>query len=72
MRQLITVSLDRALKQRLEKFAKKHRMNRSELVKKAIQRYINVQEFDELRERLVPKAEKAGFFTDEDVYGTPD
>jgi len=68
MRALITVSVDPALKKRVEVFAKKHKMNRSELVKNALQRYMNIQEFEELRERFVPLGEKAGYFTDEDVF----
>lgn len=72
MRQLITVSVDAGLKKRLESYAKKHKMNRSELVKNAIQRYLNIQEFDELRQRFVPLAEKASYFTDEDVFREKD
>jgi hypothetical protein len=29
---------------------------------------MNMEEFDELRERFVPLGEKAGYFTDEDVF----
>ena len=68
MRSVMTVSLDNKLKMRVEKFAKAHNLKRGEVVKTALQRYLNLEEFEELRSRLIPYAEKAGIFTDEDVY----
>ncbi|MCU0849510.1 MAG: ribbon-helix-helix domain-containing protein [Spirochaetes bacterium] len=68
MREILTVSLDRALKTRVEKAAKRLHVSKSELVKKAIEKYIAKEEFHELRSLLMPYAEKAGYFTDEDVF----
>lgn len=68
MREILTISVDRALKMKVEKAAKRLKVSKSELVKKAIEKYIVKEEFQELRSLLVPHAEKAGYFTDEDVF----
>ncbi|MBP7739075.1 MAG: ribbon-helix-helix protein, CopG family [Spirochaetes bacterium] len=68
MREILTISVDKALKNKVERAAKRLRVSKSELVKKAIEKYIVKEEFDELRNLLIPYAEKAGYFTDEDVF----
>ena len=68
MREILTISVDKALKIKVERAAKRLRVSKSELVKKAIEKYIIKEEFDELRNLLMPYAEKAGYFTDEDVF----
>jgi metal-responsive CopG/Arc/MetJ family transcriptional regulator len=68
MREILTISLDKALKTKVERAAKQLKVSKSELVKKAIEKYIVKEEFRELRALLIPYAEKAGYFTDEDVF----
>lgn len=68
MREILTISVDKELKNKVERAAKRLRVSKSELVKKAIEKYIVKEEFEELRNMLIPYAEKAGYFTDEDVF----
>lgn len=68
MREILTISIDSKLKNKIEKTAIKFNVSKSELVKKAIEKYIVHEEFHELRSILVPYAEKAGYFTDEDIF----
>ncbi len=68
MREILTISIDKALKTKVERAAKQLKVSKSELVKKAIEKYIVKEEFRELRALLIPYAEKAGYFTDEDVF----
>jgi metal-responsive CopG/Arc/MetJ family transcriptional regulator len=68
MREILTISVDKTLKSKVEKAAKRLKVSRSELVKRAIEKYIVKEEFRELRALLIPYAEKAGYFTDEDVF----
>ena len=68
MREILSISLDKSLKDKIARAAKRFRISRSELVKKAIEKYIAHEEFHELRELLVPYGEKAGYYTDEDIF----
>ncbi len=68
MREVLTISIDRGLKQKVDKAAQMLHVSKSELVKKAIEKYIAHEELKELRNLLVPCGEKAGYFTDEDIF----
>jgi metal-responsive CopG/Arc/MetJ family transcriptional regulator len=68
MREVLSISLDKKLKAKVEKAARKFKMSKSELVKLAIEKYIAHEELKELRSILVPYAEKAGYLTDEDIF----
>ena len=64
----ITIRLPEDLKSKLESASKKTNLGTSQLVREAVRRYLAVQRFRELRAETVPYAEKAGFYTDEDVF----
>jgi len=68
MREALTISIDSKLKRKIEDSSKNYNMSKSELVKKAIEKYIAVQEFRDLREQLLPYAERVGILTDDDIY----
>jgi metal-responsive CopG/Arc/MetJ family transcriptional regulator len=68
MREILTISVDKALKTKVERAAKRLKVSKSELVKKAIEKYIVKEELQDIRALLIPYAEKAGYFTDEDVF----
>jgi len=70
MRQILTVSIDDELKKRIEATAKKYKVTKSDIVKNAANKYLLEEEFLDIRNKFVPKAQKAGFFTDEDVFKT--
>lgn len=56
------------LRKDLEKISKKTNLASGQIAREAIRRYIIVQRFHELREKTITYAEKAGFYTDEDVF----
>jgi metal-responsive CopG/Arc/MetJ family transcriptional regulator len=68
MREILSISLDKSLKDKVEKTAERLSVSKSELVKKAIEKYISHEELKEIRAMLVPYGEKAGFYTDEDIF----
>jgi metal-responsive CopG/Arc/MetJ family transcriptional regulator len=68
MREILSISLDKNLKNKIEKTAAKLNVSKSELVKKAIEKYISHEELKDIRSKLVPFGEKAGYYTDEDIF----
>ena len=68
MREILSISLDKSLKNKIEKPATKLSVSKSELVKKAIEKYISHEELKEIRSILVPYGEKSGYYTDEDIF----
>ncbi|EMF84118.1 ribbon-helix-helix protein, CopG family [Leptospira weilii serovar Topaz str. LT2116] len=68
MRALLTVSVEPALKKRIDAFSKEVGVSRSDVVKSALRKYLQKEELETLRKRLIPKAQKTGYFTDEDVF----
>jgi metal-responsive CopG/Arc/MetJ family transcriptional regulator len=68
MRSTLTVSLPEDVARDLETLVKRTGKSRSQVVQDALRRQISIERFRSLRERLVPKARRAGFHTDEDVF----
>mgnify|MGYP000934380776 CR=1 FL=1 len=68
MRAILSVSVDPALKRKLERLAKDSKRRKSDLVKEALQRFLAEQEFRRLRENSLKFGRKAGLLTDEDVF----
>ena len=69
MNETITIGLPRNLKRRLDGLAQSSGMNRSDVVREALRRYVNRKEFRQLRLEMVPEAGSQGICTDEDVFG---
>lgn len=68
MRSVVTISLPPKLAKELEQAAKRLGVPKSQYVRKAIERALLAQKFEQLRKELVPAARKAGIVTDEDVF----
>ncbi len=68
MREVLSVSVDKKLKRKLNNASKRFKISRSELVKLAVEKYITHEDFRELRALLIPYAERAKCFTDEDIF----
>jgi len=68
MSKTITVRLDDKLAQKLDHVAEYSGRSRSDVVRDALRRQLALAILDEVREELVPLAEKQGIFTDEDVF----
>ena len=63
----LTIRLDPALEEALDRIAKRTGRTKSEIAREAIKRQIAVARFRELRRRTLPFAEAQGLVTDEDV-----
>jgi metal-responsive CopG/Arc/MetJ family transcriptional regulator len=64
----ISVTLPSKMKAQLDRWAKKEQQKKSEIIRDALRRYFAQREFRELRERMIPRAQKMGIYTDEDVF----
>jgi metal-responsive CopG/Arc/MetJ family transcriptional regulator len=68
MRDTISISLPRDLKERLDGLVQLNQMNRSDVVREALRQYIHKEEFRQLRREMIPRAESRGIYTDDDVF----
>lgn len=64
----ITIRLDKDLDDLLMKASKRSRKNRSEIAREALRRQLRLEQFEEIRKRILPFAEARGFLTDEDIF----
>jgi predicted transcriptional regulator len=66
----LTVRLPDTLRRELEKLARQRGRPAGEIVRESLSRYLAVERFRALREKVLPFAEAQGFLTDEDVFKT--
>ena len=64
----LTIRLDKDLDKLLTKASKRSGKNRSEIAREALRRQLRLEQFEELRKRIMPFAEARGILTDEDVF----
>jgi predicted transcriptional regulator len=64
----LTIRLDAELEKQLDRLAERTGRSRSEIVREALRRQLAVSQFQEIRKRMMPFAEAAGYLTDEDVF----
>jgi len=64
----VTIRLDEKLAQKLDHVAERSGRTRSDIIRDALRRQLAIAILDEIREELVPLAEKRGVYTDEDVF----
>lgn len=60
--------MDKGLDKLLTKASKRSGKNRSEIAREALRRQLRLEQFEELRKRIMPFAEARGILTDEDVF----
>ena len=68
MRESISISLPEDLKAELDEAVLAEGVSRSDVVREAVREYLFIKRFRALRQELIPYAEAAGVFTDEDVF----
>lgn len=68
MQSSLTVSIPSQIKRKLDTVSKKEHMRKGEIVRDALKQYFAQNEFQKLRKMVIPKAQKRGYFTDEDVF----
>jgi predicted transcriptional regulator len=64
----LTIRLDKELERLLSKASKRSGKNRSEIARDALRRQLRLEQFEELRKRIMPFAEARGYLTDEDIF----
>ena len=64
----VTVNLPDKLRSQLNRWSKREQQKKSEIIRDALRQYFTINEFRELRAKMVPRAQKMGVYTDEDVF----
>ena len=67
MKNAITIRLDPDLEKLLDRLCRQTGRSRSDLVRDALRRQLNLLRFEQLRRRALPFAEARGYLTDEDI-----
>ena len=65
---LLTIRLDKDLDRLLAKASRRSGKNRSEIAREALRRQLRLEQFEEVRKRMMPFAEARGYLTDEDIF----
>ena len=68
MNDTVTIRLDRELARQLAQVSRRLGRSRSDVVRDALRRQLALLQFEEIRRRVAPFAEAAGYLTDEDVF----
>ena len=68
MRRTVTISLPAELCEVLDETSRERGMSRSEVVREALRRQFDLQEFRRIRRSLLVETEARGIVTDEDVF----
>ena len=68
MRGTITIRLPEKLERDLDRVVKTEKTSKSDVIRDAIERYIALKRFQQLRKKVLPFAEAEGLVTDEDVF----
>lgn len=68
MRKAVTIRLDQDLERMLDKFCRRSKRKRSEVVQDALRRQLSLMTFEQLQHKVMPFAEARRFLTDEDVF----
>ena len=64
----ITIRLPDKLRRDLENIVKTEKASKSDVIRDALERYVALKRFQQLRKRVLPFAEAEGLITDEDVF----
>ena len=67
MKNALTIRIEPDLERLLDRLCKETGRTRSDLVRDALRRQLQLQRFEGLRRRVLPFAEARGFLTDDDV-----
>jgi metal-responsive CopG/Arc/MetJ family transcriptional regulator len=68
MRGTITIRLPEKLQRDLDRVVKAEKTSKSDVIRDAIERYIALKRFQQLRKKVLPFAEAEGLVTDEDIF----
>lgn len=68
MKDTITIRLPEKLQKELDEVVSEEHASRSEVIRIAIERYLALKRFRQLRKKTLPFAEAQGLLTDEDIF----
>jgi len=68
MSQTLTIRISDSMRAQLQEISKTEDKTIGDLVRESLRRYITVQRFRRLRNKVLPFAEAQGILTDEDVF----
>jgi len=68
MKQVVSVRLDEELEAMLDRYCAISGKTRSEVIREAARRQLEVFLFESMRQRTMPFAEARGYLTDEDIF----
>ena len=64
----LTIRLDKDLEALLTRASRRSGKNRSVIARDALRRQLRLEQFEEIRKRVMPFAEARGYLTDEDIF----
>jgi predicted transcriptional regulator len=64
----LTIRLDKDLDALLARASRRTGKNRSVIARDALRRQLRLEQFEEIRKRVMPFAEARGYLTDEDIF----
>jgi predicted transcriptional regulator len=64
----LTIRLDKDLEELLSRASQRPGKNKSAIAREALRRQLRLEQFEEIRKRVMPFAESRGYLTDEDVF----
>ena len=64
----LTIRLDKDLDELLTKASRRSGKNRSAIAREALRRQLRLEQFEDIRKRVMPFAEVRGYLIDEDVF----
>lgn len=68
MRETITISVPAEIKEELDKVVRDEGISRSDVIRESLRDYLFMRRFQQLRARMLAKAQAQGVYTDEDVF----
>lgn len=64
----LSIRLPKNLEKDLEIISKEEKISKSEIVRDALERYLSIKRFRQIRRQTLPFAESEGYLTDEDIF----
>ena len=64
----LTIRLDKELDALLTKASQRSRKSRSAIAREALRRQLRLEQFEEIRIRVMPFSEARGYLTDDDIF----
>jgi predicted transcriptional regulator len=64
----LTIRLDKDLDILLARASRRSGKNRSVIAREALRRQLRLEQFEEIRKRVMPFAEARGYLTDDDIF----